>query len=82
MKDQRLLKKVAEAIEGRFDSSTLDKYKYNPDTQTLELSFKPNGATYEYSGVTQNVFDGLLTSDSQGSFFYHNIRNIYPTRRK
>lgn len=59
------------------DSSLLEKVAYDPDNFLLRATFK-DGTEYEYDGVLQEVFDALMEADSQGKFFYSNIRKSYP----
>lgn len=61
-------------------SSNLDSVGYDPDTQTLEVSFK-SGGLYSYAGVPQSVYDGLMAADSHGGYFWANIRDQYPTTK-
>lgn len=59
------------------DSSNLTTVEYDPDTLVLRVSFK-NGGMYEYEGVLQEVVDEMMAADSQGSYFYKNVRMNYP----
>lgn len=59
------------------DSSNLTTVEYDPDTLVLRVSFK-NGGMYEYEGVLQDVVDEMMAADSQGSYFYKNVRMNYP----
>ncbi|WP_405308438.1 KTSC domain-containing protein [Methanobrevibacter sp.] len=45
-------------------SSNLSAVDYNPSTHTLIVWFQ-NGTVYEYYGVSQSVFDGLLLATSK-----------------
>jgi hypothetical protein len=58
-------------------SSNLSSVGYDPDTQTLEIEFH-HGGVYQYAGVPEEVFQGLMSSDSQGKYFHANIKNNYP----
>lgn len=59
-------------------SSNLKSAAYDPDTQTLRVTFV-TGSVYEYSSVPRAVYDGLLTAPSAGRFFNNNIKGTYPT---
>ena len=57
-------------------SSNIDSVGYDPEKKILELRFK-GGGLYAYKGVPQTEHDGLMTSDSIGSYFHANIKNAY-----
>lgn len=59
------------------DSSNLQAVEYDPDTLVLRVTFS-NGGQYEYEGVLQEVVDEMMAADSQGGYFYRNIRMNYP----
>lgn len=44
---------------------------------TLEVSFL-NGSIYQYSGVPQDVYLGMLSAESVGKFLHQNVKGIYP----
>jgi hypothetical protein len=56
------------------ESSNLASVGYEPETTTLEIEFH-NGGVYQYSGVPEDVHQGLMNAESKGSYFYHNIKN-------
>jgi hypothetical protein len=47
----------------------------------LYVQFKSNGALYSYDGVTYEMYSHLLSSDSVGSTFSREIRNVFPYQR-
>jgi len=55
-------------------SSNLSSVGYDPDSLTLEIGFN-NGGIYQYSGVPQEVYEGLMNASSKGTFFHHFIKN-------
>jgi hypothetical protein len=62
-------------------SATLSKAGYEPTAERLEITFK-DGTMYEYLGVPQAVYDGLLAAASHGAYFNRTIRDgPYPCRR-
>lgn len=61
-------------------SSNLRAVDYNPSTHMLTVWFR-NGTVYEYYGVLQSVFDGLLSATSKGRFHHRYIRYSYRYRR-
>ena len=50
---------------------------YDPETSTLEIAFRIGGV-YHYSGVSEEIYKGLLTSPSQGRYFDQHIKHKYP----
>lgn len=55
------------------DSSTLDAVAYDEASSTLGVRFK-NGSEYEYSGVPQNIYRGILAASSAGKYFDANVK--------
>lgn len=49
-------------------SSTIASVGYEPDTQTLAVSFH-NGREYHYYSVPETVYEGLYTAPSPGRYF-------------
>lgn len=43
----------------------------------LHIRFN-SGGTYQYSGVPERVFRGLMAAQSHGRFFHANIKGRYP----
>lgn len=58
-------------------SSNLDAYRYDPDTQELQVRFKTSGLTYSYADVPQDVAQGLGSADSAGKYFAQSIKGAY-----
>ncbi len=61
-------------------SSAIEQVSYDPDAQTLVATFRESGRTYVYADVPEEVYDGLLFSDSLGAYFNANIRDRFPFR--
>jgi len=57
-------------------SSNLVSVGYDKTSSTLEIEFK-NGI-YQYSGVSENEYEGLMNASSAGKYFNMNIKNRYP----
>ncbi|MBK6659502.1 MAG: KTSC domain-containing protein [Proteobacteria bacterium] len=49
---------------------------YDPDQEILEIEFI-SGTVYQYSGVPNAVYEGILTADSKGKYFHSNVKNAY-----
>ena len=57
-------------------SATIRSIGYEAETETLEIEFHRRG-TYQYIGVPEFLFRGLMLSDSKGTFFNTRIANRY-----
>lgn len=62
------------------NSSNLWSVGYDPISQTLEVEFR-NGSDYQYFGVPQAVYNGLMAAPSHGRYHYYNIRYGYNYQR-
>ena len=59
-------------------SSNLVSVGYELGTAILEIEFH-SGGIYQYSGVPEDVHQGLMNAGSKGSYFHQNIKNAgYP----
>ena len=58
------------------NSSNVSSVGYDADSQTLEIEFN-NGGVYQYSGVPESVYQGMMGADSKGKYFHANIKNTY-----
>lgn len=61
-------------------SSHLQTYSYDPDTQTLTVEFQ-NGSIYQYTRVPANEYWNLAQSGGAGTYFWSKIRNHYPFQK-
>lgn len=52
-------------------STVISKATYDPAKETASVTYKSNGKTYTYEGITQDDWDAFKASDSKGSY----IRN-------
>jgi len=57
-------------------SSNVSSIGYDADSQTLEVEFN-NGAVYQYSGVPEHEYHGIMNSDSKGKYLHSNVKNRY-----
>ena len=48
-------------------SSSVSSVGYDQDSSTLEIEFL-NGSIYQYFGVPESIFDGLMNAPSKGKF--------------
>lgn len=64
----------------KVSSSNLSAVGYNSFQMILEIEFN-DGAVYQYFGVPQNVYYGLMSATSHGKYFHAYIRNNYRCSR-
>lgn len=58
-------------------SSNVSAIGYDQDSQILEVEFN-NGGVYQYIGVPEYEFDGIMNAASKGTYLNANIKNRYP----
>lgn len=61
------------------DSRSIRRLGYNPDTEELVIQFHDSlpGLRTVYSGVPQEVVDGLLNAEVKAQYLEENIRYLY-----
>jgi hypothetical protein len=52
----------------------------NPQSGTLEVEFK-RGIVYQYTGIPQFIYSGLLYAASAGKYFRQNIAEAFDGQR-
>lgn len=57
-------------------SSNLKSAQYFYNIETLEVEFKNNNV-YRYFDVPENIYKGLINSESSGRYFASEIRDKY-----
>ncbi len=60
----------------RVNSSAILAVGYDQRTRQMKITFA-QGETYDFCGVPQHVFDGLLQAPSKGSYYNDFIRDRY-----
>ncbi len=74
--------KVAEAAEAvpegfeAIESSLVKGAKYDAASETLDIVLN-GGKSYQYTGVSQKVYDDFMSADSKGSFYTANIKGKF-----
>lgn len=58
------------------ESSNLERFGYDASTMVLQVDFK-SGGTYDYFDVPEQVFEGMKSATSKGSFLAQNIKGAY-----
>ena len=61
-------------------SSNLRSVGYDENNQVREIEFQ-TGSIYEYFGVPQVVYTGLMNAPSKGTYHNENIRTSYRFRK-
>lgn len=61
-------------------STNLSAVGYDSSNRILTILFR-SGHLYEYYGVPQNIFEGLLSAPSKGKFHHRYIKNSYRYNR-
>lgn len=61
-----------------YDSSNIKKVGYHPEKRVLRIEFS-SGQTYEYADVPPEIPQGLLVSESPGSYFSTHVRPHFKT---
>jgi hypothetical protein len=63
------------------NSSQLIKTEYEPQTGTMVVTFRYQNSVYVYSGVKPQMFEGLSSAKSAGSFFHQYIKPYHRGQR-
>jgi len=56
-------------------SSNIVSVGYDIVSETLEIEF--DNGVYQYSGVPEVIYNGLISASSAGRYFHRNIKNRY-----
>lgn len=64
----------------RVSSSNISSIGYDPESQTLEIEFH-DGSIYQYDGVPQSIYDGLMSASSHGQYLHQYIKDRYRHRK-
>lgn len=57
-------------------SSNIRSISYNPETEVLVVEYL-SGSMYEYLKVPSHIYDGLVESESKGSFMNRMVKGTY-----
>ena len=61
-------------------SSNIRSVGYDPASRKLEVEFHSRGV-YQYSGVPETIYQGLMRAASKGSYFHDHIKDRYRCRQ-
>ena len=64
-------------IDTSVSSTAIDKIKYDPDTEGLNVKFTSGSKSYFYPAVPLELVQALLKASSKGKFFMANIHDQY-----
>ncbi|MDD2537618.1 MAG: KTSC domain-containing protein [Candidatus Absconditabacteria bacterium] len=57
-------------------SSNINSIGYDEETQILEIEFN-HGGIYQYFGVSESEYNGIMNAGSIGTYFHDNIKDKY-----
>jgi hypothetical protein len=57
-------------------SSCMRAVGYDPTTRRMKITFT-EGKTYDFCGVPEHIFNGLLSASSKGTYYNTHIRDRY-----
>lgn len=60
----------------RVSSSAIRAIGYDATTRSMKITFT-EGHTYDFCGVPEGVFNGLLHASSKGRYYNDHIRDQY-----
>lgn len=64
----------------KVQSSNIASIGYDQSANILEIEFL-DGGIYQYSGVSEGVYDNLMSARSHGGYFSSFIKDRYNYRR-
>ncbi|MGO7203539.1 KTSC domain-containing protein [Rhizobium ruizarguesonis] len=62
-------------------SSAISRAEYNANTRTLAIWFVESGGPYDFYGVPEATYNGLLRAPSAGTYYNTYIRDHYRSNR-
>jgi hypothetical protein len=60
----------------RVSSSAINAIGYDPATKRMKIQFV-EGHTYDFCGVPESIFSGLLRAPSKGTYYTDHVRGRY-----
>lgn len=58
------------------NSSAISYVEYNAINCSMQITFT-SGGTYDYCGVPQHIYDGLINAFSAGTYYHSHIDGRY-----
>jgi len=62
-------------------SAVIEHSRYDPETRTLSVWFRPSGRRYDYDAVPPETYAALCAAPSRGRYFNEQIRDHFRFRR-
>lgn len=57
-----------------FTSDLISGDNYDPESNTLAIRFRSNGAVYHYNGCSPDMWEAYSKAESKGRYFHANIK--------
>jgi len=57
-------------------SSHIESVQYDKEDSTLQITFV-SGDEYTYYGISESLYNDLISADSHGKFYHQNIKGQY-----
>jgi hypothetical protein len=70
---------AADQVMQDVESSMIKEVGYDAATQIMTIKFEKNDATYQYKGVSEDVYKALMAAESKGKYFLENIKGKFET---
>ncbi len=59
------------------NSTAIRRVEYDPSSRVMQIWFTQGGHAYNFCGVPQGVYEGLVNASSAGTYYDHHIRDRY-----
>ena len=69
---RRLVVEMARVV-----SSAMTAVGYDPSSRRMKITFT-QGHTYDFCGVPQHIYQGLMRAISKGTYYNDHIKDRYP----
>lgn len=69
------------AMEETPRSTCFSSVGYSADKEILLVTFRDSGKTYQYSGISESLFDEFINAESMGQFYNSSIKGKYHSEK-
>lgn len=76
-KEEQKEEQKGDQIDTSISSTAIDRIKYDPDTEGLNVKFTSGSKSYFYPAVPLELIQAFLKASSKGKFFMANIHDQY-----
>jgi len=59
------------------NSSAIRRVEYDAQTRVMQIWFTQGGHPYNFCGVPQGIYEGLVSASSAGTYYDLHIRDRY-----